>query len=113
MVKKISTSQMKQPFDRIETLEETGGTGEAGGTGVRTSGTGATGACPASPAWPGHAFLGWFAVEASTPWTANAAGEAGWIQGSNLDTAGPVRFWRIAATLYELTVGDSVEFGGL
>ena len=66
MVKKISTSQMKQPFDRIETLEETGGTGEAG--------------C---------------------------------IQVSNLDTAGPVRFWRIAATLYELTVGDSVEFGGL
>ena len=52
----------------------------------------------------------WSAVEASTPWTASAAGESGWIQVSDLDTADPVRFWRIAATLYELAEGDSVEF---
>lgn len=52
----------------------------------------------------------WLAIRDSRPWTANTAGEAGWIPVSNLGTTDPVRFWRIGATLYSLEVGDSVEF---
>lgn len=52
----------------------------------------------------------WLAIGGSANWSANTAGEAGWIQVSGLDTTDPVRFWRIAATLYVLVEGDSVEF---
>lgn len=52
----------------------------------------------------------WLAIGPSANWSANTAGEAGWIQVSGLDTVDPVRFWRIAATLYEPAEGDSVEF---